>query len=110
MNESIDSQWHRVAKTDEVLDDEPKAVQVGNDYIALYRLEDKFYATDDICTHEFASLAEGFVDGDCIECPLHAGKFHIPTGQAMTAPVTEDIRTYPVKVEGGEIFVNLAKG
>ena len=110
MNESIDSHWHRVAKTDEVLDDEPKAVQVGNDYIALYRLEDKFYATDDICTHEFASLAEGFVDGDCIECPLHAGKFHIPTGKAMTAPVTEDIRTYPVKVEGGEIFVNLAKG
>jgi nitrite reductase/ring-hydroxylating ferredoxin subunit len=109
MNESTDSQWHRVAKTDEVLDDEPKAVQVGNDYIALYRLEDKFYATDDICTHEFASLAEGFVDGDCIECPLHAGKFHIPTGKAMTAPVTEDIRTYPVKVEGDEIFINLSK-
>ena len=67
------------------------------------------YATDDICTHEFASLAEGFVDGDCIECPLHAGKFHIPTGKAMTAPVTEDIRTYPVKVEGDEIFINLSK-
>jgi nitrite reductase/ring-hydroxylating ferredoxin subunit len=110
MNDSTGDDWHRVAKTDDVLDDEPKAVQIGNDYIALYRLDDKFYATDDICTHEFASLAEGFVDGDCIECPLHAGKFHIPTGKAMTAPVTEDIRTYPVKVEGGEIFVNLAKG
>ena len=109
MNDSTGDDWHRVAKTDDVLDDEPKAVQIGNDYIALYRLDDKFYATDDICTHEFASLAEGFVDGDCIECPLHAGKFHIPTGKAMAAPVTEDIRTYPVKVEGGEIFVNMAK-
>ena len=109
MNETIAADWHCVAKIDEVLEDEPKAVQIGNDYIALYKIDDTFYATDDICTHEFASLAEGFVDGDCIECPLHAGKFHIPTGKAMAAPVTEDIRTYPVKVEGGEIFVNMAK-
>jgi len=109
MNETTAGDWHCVAKTDEVLEDEPKAVQIGNDYIAIYRIDDAFYATDDICTHEFASLAEGFVDGDCIECPLHAGTFHIPTGKAMTAPVTEDLRTYPVKVEGDDIFINIVK-
>ena len=109
MNQTTAGDWHCVAKIDEVLEDEPKAVQIGNDYIAIYRIDDAFYATDDICTHEFASLAEGFVDGDCIECPLHAGTFHIPTGKAMTAPVTEDLRTYPVKVEGDDIFINIAK-
>ncbi len=109
MNQTTAGDWHCVAKIDEVLEDEPKAVQIGNDYIAIYRIDDAFYATDDICTHEFASLAEGFVDGDCIECPLHAGTFHIPTGKAMTAPVTEDLRTYPVKVEGDDIFINIVK-
>lgn len=109
MNNTTVSDWHCVAKTDEVLDDEPKAVKIGNDYIAIYRIDDVFYATDDICTHEFASLSEGFIDGDCIECPLHSGTFHIPTGKAMTTPVTEDLRTYPVKVEGDDIFINVAK-
>ena len=109
MNDTVAADWHCVAKTGEVLEDEPKAVQIGNDYIAIYKIDDSFYATDDICTHEFASLAEGFVDGDCIECPLHAGKFHIPTGKAMTAPVTEDLRTYPVRVDGDDIFVQVGK-
>ena len=102
--------WHLVAKTDEVQEEEPKAVQVGNQYIAIYRVDGKFYATDDICTHEFASLCEGFIDGDIIECPLHAGQFHIPTGKAMSPPVTEDLTTFAVKVEGDDIYVEVPKG
>ena len=101
--------WHLVAKTDEVREDEPKAVQVGNQYIAIYRVDGKFYATDDICTHEFASLCEGFIDGDIIECPLHAGQFHIPTGKAMSPPVTEDLKTFAVKVEGDDLYVEVPK-
>ncbi len=102
--------WHLVAKTDEVQEEEPKAVQVGNEYIAIYRVDGKFYATDDICTHEFASLCEGFIDGDIIECPLHAGQFHIPTGKAMSPPVTEDLKTFAVKVEGDDIYVEVPQG
>ena len=101
--------WHLVAKTDEVREDEPKAVQVGNQYIAIYRVDGKFYATDDICTHEFASLCEGFIDGDIIECPLHAGQFHIPTGKAMSPPVTEDLKTFAVKVGGDDLCVGVPK-
>ena len=103
-------EWHLVAKTSEVLADEPKAVQVGNEYIAIYKIDGTFYATDDICTHEFASLAGGFIEGDVVECPLHAGQFHIPTGKAMSPPVTEDLRIYAVKVEGDDIYVEVAKG
>lgn len=101
--------WHLVAKTDEVQEEEPKAVQVGNQYIAIYRVDGKFYATDDICTHEFASLCEGFIDGDIIECPLHAGQFHIPTGKAMSPPVTEDLKTFAVKLEGDDLYVEVPK-
>lgn len=102
--------WHLVAKTDEVQEEEPKAVQVGNQYIAIYRVDGKFYATDDICTHEFASLCEGFVDGDIVECPLHAGQFHIPTGKAMSPPVTEDLKTFAIKLEGDDIYVEVPRG
>ena len=105
-----DMNWHLVAKTSEVLEDEPKAVKVGEQYIALFNIEGSFYATDDICTHEYASLAEGFVDGDIIECPLHAGQFHIPTGKAMSPPVTEDLRTFAVKVDGDDIYVQVSSG
>ena len=105
MSDNGNTEWHLVAKTSEVTDDEPKAVRVGDHLIALFNVDGDFYATHDICTHEFASLSEGFVDGDLIECPLHAGTFHIPTGKAMSPPVTEDIRTYSVRVEGDDIYV-----
>ncbi len=101
--------WHLVAKTDEVQVEEPKAVQVGNQYIAIYRVDGKFYATDDICTHEFASLSEGDIDGDEIECPLHQARFHLPTGKVRAAPATANLRTYPVKVTGDEIYIQISE-
>ncbi|MFQ5958790.1 MAG: non-heme iron oxygenase ferredoxin subunit [Alphaproteobacteria bacterium] len=109
MNDEKTGEWHRVASTSEVTEDEPKAVQVGDHPVALYKVDGAFYATHDICTHEFASLSEGFIEGDAIECPLHAGKFHIPTGRALAPPVTEDLRTYRVKVEGNDIYVEVPK-
>ncbi len=108
MSEQAAIEWHRVAKASEVREDEPRAVRVGDDIVAIYNVGGAFYATDDVCTHEFASLSEGYVEGDVIECPLHAGRFHIPSGKAMSAPVTEDLRTYPVKVEDGDVYVGIS--
>ena len=65
------------------------------------------YASDGICTHGHARLCDGFLDGFEIECPLHQGKFDIRNGHAMCAPVTEDIRVYPVKIEGGRVFIDI---
>ena len=104
---SENNSWHLAAKTSEVLVDEPKSVKIGDEYVAIYNVDGTYYATDDICTHEFASLCEGFIDGDIVECPLHAGQFHIPTGKAMSPPVTEDLRTFKVKVEGDDIYVEV---
>lgn len=98
---------HLVAKTSEVPEDEAKRVIIGEHQIALFNLEGEFYATDDICTHAYASLSEGYIEDGCVECPLHAGLFDIKTGKAQGVPVTEDIKTYPVRVEGENIYIEL---
>lgn len=76
---------------------------------ALYRtVDDRYFATDGLCTHEDAHLAEGFVMGTIIECPLHNGRFDFTTGAAKGAPVCINLATYPVKVEGGRVFLALS--
>jgi 3-phenylpropionate/trans-cinnamate dioxygenase ferredoxin component len=76
---------------------------------ALYRTaDDRYFATDGLCTHEQVELADGFVSGAIIECPMHNGRFDFTTGEAKGAPACVNLATYPVKVEGGRLFVNLA--
>ncbi len=75
--------------------------------IALYSVDGAIYATDNVCTHAQALLCEGFLEGHEIECPLHQGKFDVRTGKALSPPVTEDIRTYPVRIEDGKVYVAL---
>ena len=98
---------HLVAKTTEIPEDEAKRVIIGDHQIAIFNLEGTFYATDDVCTHAFASLSEGYVEDGCVECPLHAGMFDIKTGKAQGVPVVEDIKTYPVRVDGEDIHVEI---
>ncbi len=107
-NEQEDG-WHLVAKTGEIEDDEPEQVRVADIQIALCKVDGTYYAVADICTHEFACLSEGYIDGDEIECPLHQARFHLPTGEVRAAPATENIRTYPVKVTGDEIYIQVSK-
>lgn len=102
-----DIEFHKVAKTTEIDESEAVQVMVGKKEIAIYNLEGEFYATDDICTHAYASLADGYIEGDLVECPLHAGCFNIKTGKAATPPCTEDLNTYEVKLEGEDILVGV---
>ena len=101
------SEWHKVAARSAVPDGGALRVTVGNQAIALYNLEGRIYATDDVCTHAFASLSDGYVDGENIECPLHQAQFHIPTGKVITGPATEDVKTFDVKVEGDDVYVHV---
>ncbi len=81
-------------------------VHDGNDY-AIYRsAADAYYATDGHCTHEKTLLCDGLVMGSVIECPKHNGRFDYTSGKALGAPVLEDIRTYPVKVVDGTVFID----
>jgi 3-phenylpropionate/trans-cinnamate dioxygenase ferredoxin subunit len=76
--------------------------------IAVYRLDDGFYATDDTCSHAQASLSAGDIDlEECtVECPYHASLFDIRTGRVLSLPANQPIKTYPIKVEGDEVFVD----
>ena len=104
-----DIEFHNAAKTADLDDGEARQVVIGGREIAIYNLKGQYFATDDICTHAYASLADGYIEGERVECPLHGGCFDIKTGKAVTAPCTEDLKVYPVKIDGGNILVGVPK-
>jgi len=80
---------------------------VNGTKIALYQVDGEYYATADLCTHGQASLAEGYLDGELIECPLHQGTFNVRTGAAVGAPCAVAVKTFPVKLQDGVLHVGL---
>lgn len=96
-----------VAKIDQLPPGKTMCVVVDGQRIALYNVEGTVYATDDTCSHAEASLSEGCLEGDVIECPRHGARFNVRTGQALSLPAWAPVATYPVKVEDGEIKVSL---
>jgi phenylpropionate dioxygenase-like ring-hydroxylating dioxygenase large terminal subunit len=101
--------WRTVARADTLGDGDVVGIDVDGTPIALYRLGDGIYATDGMCTHAVGLLADGWVEDGEIECPLHQARFDIRTGKAMCAPATEDLRTYPIRVEGGDVQIDLER-
>ncbi|MCB1447209.1 MAG: Rieske 2Fe-2S domain-containing protein [Rhizobiaceae bacterium] len=82
----------------------------GGRTFAIYRSpDDRYYATDGLCTHEKVHLADGLVMDDIIECPKHNGRFDYRTGEAKGAPVCIDLVTYPVKVEDGQVYIGIPR-
>lgn len=75
--------------------------------IALYRLDDGIYATDNSCSHEYSPLCEGIVMDGKVYCPKHGSRFDIRTGSVIDLPATHPVKTYEVKVEDGAVFVKL---
>jgi naphthalene 1,2-dioxygenase system ferredoxin subunit len=102
-----DAGWVRAAVRGDLTDGEVLGVEVAGRSIALYAADDGIFATDNICTHAYACLSDGWLDGDVIECPLHAARFDIRTGKVLDPPATDDLKTYPVRVVGDEIQVRL---
>jgi nitrite reductase/ring-hydroxylating ferredoxin subunit len=103
-------QSHVVARADELAPGEVKRVEFGGRGIALFNVDGRFYAINDMCTHMRARLSDGYVDGDIVECPLHFGKFDIRTGKALSAPCTVAVRTYTVERDGDSVSVVLQPG
>jgi anthranilate 1,2-dioxygenase large subunit len=101
--------WQRVASIKEIDRDGVLGLDVDGSPVALYRLGNEVFATAGICTHALAILSDGFVEDGKIECPLHQGQFDIRSGEALCAPVTEDLRTYAVKLEGDDVFIDMER-
>lgn len=99
------------AKVDDI--DEGEAIVIDadktgtGDGIALFRDDDgTFYALDDTCTHEDASLAEGYIEEGEVECPIHAAKFCLKTGEALCLPATKAVNAHRVELRGDEVWVH----
>ncbi len=101
----MSEQWVDVCAADSISEEIPLAVAVAGQEIALYRVDGHVYATDNLCSHGNARLCDGYLEGHEIECPLHQGRFDIRDGRAMCAPLTADIRIYPVRTEGDRVLV-----
>lgn len=99
--------WVVACQGDALAEGEPVSVTIDGVEIALYRVGDIAFATDGVCTHGSAQLCDGFQEGYEIECPLHQGRFDIRNGKALCEPLVEDIRTYPAKIENGNILVKM---
>lgn len=102
------SGWIEACGADEIDEEDVRRFDHGDMTLAIYRsADDKYYATEGLCTHEQVHLADGLVMGNIIECPMHNGRFDYRTGEAKGAPVCINLKTYPVKVEGGKVLVQL---
>ncbi len=100
----------KVAHIDDIEQEEAIVVEsdvTGYDApIAVFRTEDdEFYALDDVCTHGNASLADGWVEGTEVECPLHSGKFCLKSGKVLCMPAVEDTKTHKVEVRNDEVWL-----
>jgi nitrite reductase/ring-hydroxylating ferredoxin subunit len=85
-----------------------KALAVGSSKLAVYNIEGAYYITDDECTHAAASLADGMLEGEVIECCMHMGSFLVPTGDVVAPPCEVPLRTYRVVIEGDDVLVDFA--
>lgn len=99
--------WVDALSAADLPEDDVMGVAVAGRDIALYTVGDAVYATDNLCTHGHARLCDGFLDGHEIECPLHQGKFDVRDGRPTCAPITAAVRSYPVRVEGGRVFLQI---
>jgi nitrite reductase/ring-hydroxylating ferredoxin subunit len=99
----------KVAELGEISPGEMKLVELGQDQILLANIDGKVFAIDDICSHAYASLSEGDLNGEEVECPLHGSAFNVITGEALTPPADESLRVFQVRVEGQDILLGPPK-
>ncbi|KAB2866367.1 MAG: Rieske 2Fe-2S domain-containing protein [Bauldia sp.] len=100
--------WIEACAVDAVEPEDVIRFDHGGRTFAIYRSPDEeFFATDGICTHEHAYLTDGLVLDDIVECPKHNGRFDYRTGEAKGAPVCVNLKTYPVKVDAGKVFIKV---
>lgn len=99
--------WTRLFPTDDLAPGMMVGVEVGEYKLAICNVRGTFYATQNVCTHAFAILSDGWLDDDIIECPLHGGRFEVATGRAVREPAEDGLTIYPVRVadDGVEVLL-----
>ncbi|MFT5550199.1 MAG: 3-phenylpropionate/trans-cinnamate dioxygenase ferredoxin subunit [Candidatus Azotimanducaceae bacterium] len=99
--------WIRACATEDIDDEDLLRFDYGDKTFCIYNTPKGFYATDGMCTHEDEHLEFGMVINTVVECPLHQGRFDILTGEALSAPVCVDLKTYTVKIINGDVYLDV---
>ncbi len=101
------TRYVRLGRVSDVPEGRVEVFDVEDRKIAVFRLGDGFYAIEDICTHDGGPLAEGEIEDHDVICPRHGARFDIRTGAALTLPAVTPVESYPVRVEGNELYIGL---
>jgi len=99
--------YHFVAKLSDIQPGELRYVEAGGKAICLANVNGEILALDNACTHERASLSDGTIRGDTLECPRHGGMFDVHSGEPVRYPVVQPVKTYRVEIDGDEIRVGI---
>ena len=100
-------QWLPAGTIDELPAGKVRLVMEGDLRIALCNVDGQFYAIEDVCTHDGGPLDQGELEGDEIECPRHGARFNVRSGAVTLMPAAMPLQTYPVKIEGDNVFVGI---
>jgi 3-phenylpropionate/trans-cinnamate dioxygenase ferredoxin subunit len=95
----------KIASVGDLAPGKMKRFDLNGERILLANVGGRICATADTCTHEDASLSAGSLRGELVRCPLHGSRFNVCTGKVMEEPAFEDLKTYPVRVEGDSILI-----
>jgi len=100
-------EWVKVAQAGEVPEGRVKVVEAKGKRLALARVGGQVYAVQDLCTHDNGPLGEGAVIEETLECPRHGARFDVKTGKPVNLPAVVPVQTFPVKVEGGDVLIQI---
>ena len=100
--------WIPVAPAVSIRAGDYASVEVDGRFVAVFNVDGEFLAVEDVCTHDGEGLAGGELDGDVVVCPRHGSRFCLRTGEALTPPAYEAVRTYATRVTDGMVEVQAA--
>src|SRR3990170_2743560 len=95
----------RVANTKDIPHSQMREVQIDDENTCLANIDGKYYAINNVCSHEGGPLADGKLEGYEVECPWHNSRFDVRTGEVISPPAIESLPSYEVKVDGASIFI-----
>jgi len=104
----MSDEYVRVARAADLPPGKMTCVEVAGRRILVANVDGVYYATDDTCSHEDASLSGGSLTGDLVKCPLHGSRFSVRTGEPIEDPAEEPLRCFPVAVREGDVLVSIA--
>jgi nitrite reductase/ring-hydroxylating ferredoxin subunit len=107
---STDSAWQFLICKNHLEVGKTTCVKNSGLEIAVHHLDSgELFATDNICTHEFAKLSEGWLLGDVLVCPFHGGQFNVRSGKGICRPIEKDLKTYEIQLIDNDIFIRIKK-